>query len=112
MNNHIIITATASIDTPTQVGVLTIQAGVENVSVNESQSVTIKGDPRTVVLFSGSVAGADVAGNTLNISIGRSPDNGDDTGKYSAIRLENINVGVTQVGVSGVRQANQMSFSL
>jgi hypothetical protein len=122
-NKHIAVTATVSCGGKDgQIGVLSTSAYVENtigpsetgsVSETTAQSVNISSgtSKKKVTLFSGFVDNADAAGNTIEIRVSRAPDDGTDTAKYSAIRLENIQVAMQQNSVGGITKSNQFTYS-
>ena len=91
-----------------------LEVGVECVETETKQftDLTLKdGTNSAVAIFSGSLVGADEAGNTLKITIGRDAGTSPDTAKYSSATLHNIKVGFDTQSLSGATQANQLSYS-
>ena len=64
-----------------------------------------------VVLFTGDVDGADVASNTLNITIERNPATGDDDAKYASVQLHNVQVATDNRAVQGSSESSSYSYS-
>lgn len=64
-----------------------------------------------VVLFTGDVDGADVASNTLTITIERNPATGDDDAKYASVQLHNVQVATDNRAVQGSSESSSYSYS-
>lgn len=113
-SNLVSITASVSMTTLSQSAVLTTNVTTGAFDSDNEQTSTISGDPtkQRITLYSGVVGGADVAGGEVSVTIARSPDNGSDDAKYSAVILDNVQVTVKQNSVTGTTSANQMTYSL
>lgn len=64
----------------------------------------------SVVLFSGSLSGANITGNTIKVSIARQAGEGDDTATYSAVTVKNVQIRFNTSSVSGSSQSGQLSY--
>jgi len=83
----------------------------ETDDTSETQTVTINSLTNgSVVLFRGEVVGADVAGNTLEVTIEREPGTGSDSAQYGSVTLHNISVSVDTRSVSGGTSSSGLSY--
>jgi hypothetical protein len=60
-------------------------------------------------LFDGKVLGADVAGNTLEVTVERVANDGDDDAQNSAVTLHTVDIGVSRRSVSSGSQSSNFS---
>jgi hypothetical protein len=84
---------------------------MECVETGESITRTLKisgNKEKQSINFIGSspISGADVKGNTMKLTIERTPSDGDDTATYSSLVVHNLKFNFMRYSVKGIGTAN------
>ena len=78
---------------------------------SQEQEVTVAaGENETVSLFTGTLQGAEVSGNTIEMTIERTPNEGTDTAQYGAVTINSVQMGTDRRSVAGSGQSNSLSY--
>lgn len=111
-SDHITVTAKVECNAGVQQAVLYCQIRcLETGAASALEPFTVTGSSdSTVTLFSGTVRGAGVAGNTIKVYIARQAGEGNDTATYSSVTLKNVQVRFNTNSVSGSSQSGQLSY--
>lgn len=87
---------------------------VECVDTGErhTNSVTIGNISRgNVVLFSGSIRGAEVSNNTIKVTIERNAGTGDDNATHASVQLHNLQIATDNRSVAGSSESGSFTYS-
>jgi hypothetical protein len=83
--------------------VLTVEAQCVETGASISRTINLSGnqEKRSFPIVAASLTGADVAGNTISVTMKRTPATGDDDADYSSLILHNISVNFQRFSVKG-----------
>ena len=105
------VVASISLDSITGGGNAEITTTVECVETGASHNtskIVSQGSSRasTVLMPSSIINGAEVAGNTLKITISRKPSQGNDAAPYQSVKIHNVSVNIRRYNKPASGQSN------
>lgn len=110
-SKEISVSARATMQATTGDAVLFVTVECTDTGAIDERTVTVtSGNKKNIILFSGSLDGADIGGNTLVVTIERAANSGDDNAQYGSVILNNIQVSNDKSSVAGSSQSSSLSY--
>ncbi len=110
-SKEVSVTARATMKATTGDSILYVTVECPNTGAFDERTVTLtSGDDKNVILFSGSLDGAEVGGNTLIVTLERTAGTDGDTAQYGSVVLNNIQVSSDKSSVAGSSQSGSLSY--
>jgi hypothetical protein len=111
-SNSIRVFGRASMGAASGNAVLLVSVECVETGATYTNTVTVGQIERgNVVLFSGSVVGANVSNNTIKVTVERNAGQGDDNASHASVELHNIQIATDNRSVAGKSQSNSFSYS-